>query len=310
MQHETIEELLERGMHNPEGYTAPPVDYMDDDIIYISSMERLPEVYNSKMHANVLCFVKSGSMEVGINGVRSVINADDVLVCPSNVVVERPLVSPDFKFTVLAFNDRFVQEVLSSNMDVWTRAMYLRKAHVVRPQDDQDREAHRKGAMHFVELMKIVLGTKEMPLHREVMRSLVNTLLLAYCAMQKDLEKAEGASQVEQTSQQGRLIFNKFMHMLNSESRKYQPVQDYASRLNITPKHLTFVCKQVSGKSASEIIQGAVTEEITRNLRNPSLSVKEIASEMGFGNISFFGKYVKTHLGVSPSEYRRRLMAQ
>ena len=32
-------------------------------------------------------------------------------------------------------------------------------------------------------------------------------------------------------------------------------------------------------------------------------SIKEIAAEAGFDNLSFFGKYVKRKLGMSPRDY-------
>ena len=36
------------------------------------------------------------------------------------------------------------------------------------------------------------------------------------------------------------------------------------------------------------------------------MSIKEIATEMNFDNLSFFGKYVKKHLGDSPNNYRKK----
>nr|WP_314996334.1 helix-turn-helix domain-containing protein [uncultured Prevotella sp.] len=45
---------------------------------------------------------------------------------------------------------------------------------------------------------------------------------------------------------------------------------------------------------------------ITNYLRTTDLSVKEISHRLGFPNTSFFGKYVKDHLGCSPLEYRRK----
>jgi len=35
-------------------------------------------------------------------------------------------------------------------------------------------------------------------------------------------------------------------------------------------------------------------------------TIKEIANDTGFDNLSFFGKYVKRELGVSPREYRQK----
>ncbi len=48
--------------------------------------------------------------------------------------------------------------------------------------------------------------------------------------------------------------------------------------------------------------------KITRSsCRNPDKSVKEISNELGFPNLSFFGKYVKRMLGMSPKAYRKSL---
>ncbi|MGN0216434.1 MAG: helix-turn-helix domain-containing protein, partial [Prevotella sp.] len=39
---------------------------------------------------------------------------------------------------------------------------------------------------------------------------------------------------------------------------------------------------------------------------NSNLSVKEIANEMHFNNQSFMAKYFKFHVGMTPTEYRKR----
>ena len=65
------------------------------------------------------------------------------------------------------------------------------------------------------------------------------------------------------------------------------------------------MCKNVSGKTATEIINAFVVEDIRQRLEYSEKSIKEIAQELDFPSISFFGKYVKAHLGVSPKEYRK-----
>ena len=42
-------------------------------------------------------------------------------------------------------------------------------------------------------------------------------------------------------------------------------------------------------------------------LERSDKSIKEIANELNFPNISFFGKYVKKHTGMSPKQYRENL---
>jgi AraC-like DNA-binding protein len=88
----------------------------------------------------------------------------------------------------------------------------------------------------------------------------------------------------------------------NSESQRN--VNTYAEQLSITPKYLTETVKEITGKTAGEIIDDFVLLEAKLLLDNPALSIAEIADELHFSDQSFFGKYFKRHAGVSPKEYR------
>ena len=44
---------------------------------------------------------------------------------------------------------------------------------------------------------------------------------------------------------------------------------------------------------------------IEKYLRRSNLSIKEISELLGFPNLSFFGKFTKSHLGMSPTQYRK-----
>ena len=58
---------------------------------------------------------------------------------------------------------------------------------------------------------------------------------------------------------------------------------------------------------ASEVINRCIIDDVRRLLHNSDKSVKEISNELGFPNLSFFGKYVKRMLGMSPKAYRKSL---
>ena len=84
-------------------------------------------------------------------------------------------------------------------------------------------------------------------------------------------------------------------------------VDYYANLLNITPKYFSTICKEMTGNSPSHIIDKYVMKDIENLMKNSTKSIKEIANELEFPTISFFGKYMRSHYGVSPKEYRRRL---
>ena len=80
----------------------------------------------------------------------------------------------------------------------------------------------------------------------------------------------------------------------------------YARQLNITPKYLSSVVKEVSGKTAARWIDESVILEAKTLLKYSGMSIQEIAYSLNFSTQSFFGKYFKQHTGTSPSRYKRK----
>ena len=101
-------------------------------------------------------------------------------------------------------------------------------------------------------------------------------------------------------------LFKRFMDLIESIYPKPRSVSYYADRLNITPKYFSSICKQVGGQKATDIIDRYVLKDIAYLMNHTQKSIKEIACELDFPNLSFFGKYVKKHLGVSPKIYREQ----
>lgn len=107
-------------------------------------------------------------------------------------------------------------------------------------------------------------------------------------------------------SKRANVIFSEFQHLLLLHFRTERSVNFYAEKLFITPKHLSAVVKDISGKKPKEWINNITLNEIKKKLLYSSESVKEIAYSLNFPNSSFFGKYFKIHIGISPTRYRSK----
>ena len=79
----------------------------------------------------------------------------------------------------------------------------------------------------------------------------------------------------------------------------------YAELQHITPRYFSSIIKEKSGQTASRWIVQLVIAEAKRYLESTDLSIKEVAAMLNFPNQSFFGKYFKQHVGMSPNDYRR-----
>lgn len=98
--------------------------------------------------------------------------------------------------------------------------------------------------------------------------------------------------------------FRQFMGLLGEHYKQERSVGFYARRLCITPKYLTTLIRQISGKSVSEWIDSYVILEAKTLLKYSNMSIQEISYYLNFANQSFFGSYFKRHTGMSPSQYK------
>lgn len=80
--------------------------------------------------------------------------------------------------------------------------------------------------------------------------------------------------------------------------------QFYADKLGISLQHLSTTVKQVTGKNVLDIIANVVLMDVKAKLKSTDMTVQEIAYSLNFTSASFFGKYFKRYVGMSPLEYR------
>lgn len=102
-------------------------------------------------------------------------------------------------------------------------------------------------------------------------------------------------------------IFLRFLFLVQEHCKQNRDVAFYADKLFIVPKYLSEICRKVSYQPASDWIEQFTGNELKRLLDDRSLSLTDIADEMNFSTFSFFSRYVKKVLGVTPSEYRKQL---
>ena len=81
---------------------------------------------------------------------------------------------------------------------------------------------------------------------------------------------------------------------------------EYADLLNVTPNHLNALTKEHLGKQAGEIIRDRMILEAKRLLVNVDLSVSEIAYKLNFSDNSYFVKFFKKEVGVTPDVFRKK----
>lgn len=99
--------------------------------------------------------------------------------------------------------------------------------------------------------------------------------------------------------------FERLMKLLADNFRTERSVEFYAEKMNLTPKHLSRVIRNFTGKSVHQWIDSIVVLEIKNLLRYSDLSIQQISIELHFPNPSFMGQYFKRITGKTPGEFKR-----
>ncbi len=96
-----------------------------------------------------------------------------------------------------------------------------------------------------------------------------------------------------------------FMRLVHLNYTQHRTVAFYAGKLFISPKYLTVLVKEATGRSAADWINEFVIIEAKNLLRFSGKNVQQVAYALSFSNQSSFGKYFKHLTGMSPSEYQK-----
>ena len=161
-------------------------------------------------------------------------------------------------------------------------------------------EENSKDLQVYMKLIGEKLKAVDSPLKRTKISNLIQALLCEI--IEKHYVSKEG---IEKPQTRKEEILSKFILEVLQHFRSERSVAFYADRLCVTPKHLSAVAKDISGHTASELIDHYVIMEAKIMLAETALTIQEISNKLNFANQSFFGKYFKHLTGYSPSAFRR-----
>lgn len=93
-------------------------------------------------------------------------------------------------------------------------------------------------------------------------------------------------------------------------SQSSHTMADYAAKLGVTPTHLTRVCKAECGLTAADLLTQHSLQRACRMIEDGSLKAVDISKRLGFSTPAYFTRFIKTHMGQTPSSLRKAALAQ
>lgn len=278
-------------------------DYTDRDLAIFSTINHLMQPTSVSPKFILILFVTQGQVEIHIDTTPYCIHQNEMLFCAPGTTLNASMLSPDFQGKVICMSNELMRDSLHNGVDILEKIFYISSHPVIQLS---------KSHMEYINLYTRVLGKKikepAAAYKMEIIHSILRAIIYEFLAY-IEKENPQDEQRIAVCSQGNRLV-QRFLTMLASDTVRSRFVTDYASRLCVTPKYLSAVCKHNTGKTASVWIDEFVVKDAKQLLLYSDSSIKEIAQELGFPNLSFFGKYIKAQLGLSPTAYRNAMRRQ
>ena len=253
-----------------------------------------PENVQAESYVSLLC--TAGRAYCKVEGKEVHVEKNDFLIGHPNVFVNNIMISPDFKCSGMIMSPTYFETIFFMASNYWDIGQAICRNPVIHLEEEM-----AENFLFNFSVIKRKLAQTDLEHHALIIKHLLQSLIFElFDYLSPHLQLQDSTYNFSSAE----ALFKRFTQMLSHECPKKREVKQYADALCITPKYLSAICKSQSGKTASEIINSITVNHIKNRLTSSEKSIKEIATEAGFDNLSFFGKYVRRELGMSPRQFR------
>ncbi len=204
-------------------------------------------------------------------------------------LLEQHVMSADFRGIGIILSRQFVESLgLLYNQNIVTMVRDCPVFKLNKPQIES--------ALSYCNMAKRLLG-KVRPFRHEMLRHLTCAFLYGIGSQLSLLSESRYRSNEEH-------LMYRFLNDIRTYYKRERKVSFYAEMLHLSPNYFSAVIKSFSGKSPVEWIDSYITSEACALLKGTNLTIQQISHELGFPSQSFFGKFFKRQMGLSPKEYR------
>ena len=247
-----------------------------------SSLDRFPV----KLSLSCLLIVENGEVRLNVNFRDAVVRADSCAIINEGAIVEQ-VESSDARVLMVMFSGNGIPAMSSIRQNAMpVVTMELRAEHMMM----------LKQVYHM--LRTILLDNAFAPNRKESAAACLN-LMGSIIGQESGLQPQSGAKRSRADE-----IVSRFLHCVQENYREHRELGFYSDQLSLSLKYMSHVIYESTGRHPSKWIKDYVILEAKTMLRSGRYSVQQVADELHFPNQSFFGKYFKEAVGVSPKKWK------
>jgi len=269
-----------------------PVDFTVGDDVTISLLNNYGH-FPCKIKAGLFVLCKEGNIRATINMKDFEITPGCLVVLPTNCFLQIHSINGNLHLYYAGFSSSFMSSVnyIKATVNILPA---LIESPVVK--------LTNSSISIYEDFFRLLIKVNRLPnivSNPEIIRSTLNIFLQCISETYKkhcDWKELEANREND--------IYKEFIQSVLANYVTEHTVTFYANQLNISLPHLCTTIRKVTGVTPMQIISSAIIMDAKAQLKSTEFSVKQIAYSLNFNNLSFFNKYFRQHVGMTPQQYR------
>lgn len=273
--------------------------FSQDFLVAQLSYANIKEVFSQPVKINGYCilFCGQGEATITLNLTKFHMGRGSLAISIPGNLIKADVSSQDCTFGIIAASNKFVDGMNVNFNKLYEEGLIVMDYPCVQvAKEDED------VFFQYYHLVQTLFkrGTQECG---EAISLVVSSVLILLSKIWSD-KLNENKQRNPSGTTRTKVLLEKFLNLVAEHHNTEKGVAFYAEELCITPKYLSKLIKNESGRSAPEWIDSFVMMDAKNLLRYSKKSIKEISYALNFSSLPAFYKFFKTKTGLTPKEYR------
>ena len=270
------------------------------DDFFISRLQEKPAFNYLKYPFRIDCYVAAycveGSVDCSVNLTDYHLTAGTLLLfTPGNIV--KITEDRDLHLTLICASTSFISGIGINPSKFLVEAMDVLSDPCIHLSPDETAMLHK-----YVNLALDITKTNPQFL-KESIGGLVSSVFYQFAGFLADSKRRQDMETPVRTTRQRQMLEQFIKLAINDHAREHL-VGYYADKMCVTPKYLSKIVKETSGRSVPDWLSELLILDAKNMLRHSDMTIKEISAQLNFPSQSFFFRFFKNHTGQTPTQYR------
>lgn len=275
-------------------FDFPQVDLPSEMVAWTDVTEDILNIYKQscRLKAGIFAICMEGEMKACINLIDYEIKENDLITLLPGTIIQFRERTEKVRLSFIGFSSECISRI---NLVKLLMGIYqkINENPVLALKDDI--AGYFKD---YFSLMARVTGNDSFTIAPEIAETSLNSIFAAIQMIYRTY--SVGTRSSTRKEEICKELVQSVMQNYTNERR----AQFYADQLGISLQHLSTTIKQVTGKNVLDIIAYIVIMDAKAKLKSSSMTIQEIAFSLNFPSASFFGKYFRRYVEMTPLEYR------